>query len=197
MLSQKSDALVERLFDRLVLIFGAQKVGAMWDGVEDRSEVVSIWAEQLSRFQPQTIGAALQSVIDSGREWPPTLPEFVGMCRDAAVVRSNAAGIPYQPTQTDQDVARANLDRIRSMLSRVGETGRRDPLHWARHPKSLQAVKLLVRGAQHDPRLRDILRGHVEDAGDRLPNDESIRYFTAVLERDHSLLSAESETPAR
>lgn len=190
-------ALVERLFDRFIGAFGAQKFGAMWDGVEERESVMHMWADQLSRFHQQTVGAALQSVIDSGREWPPTLPEFVALCRDAAITRSNAVGITYQPTPTPRDVAQENLARIREMLSRIGEAGRADPLHWARHPKSVKAVELMLRGAERDNRLREIVRGHVEDAGDRLPNDDAVRLFTAALERDHSLLTAENETPTR
>lgn len=194
---QKSAELVERLFDKLTLIFGVQKVGSMWEGIEDRSSVLRLWEQQLSRFHPQSIGAALQAVIDSGKEWPPTLPEFVEMCRQSAVGRQNAQAIGYTQDVTPQGEALQNLERIKSMMSRVGEAGRIDPMHWAKHPKSLQAVMLLVRGAKADNRLRDILRSHVEDAGDRLPNNESLRYFTAVLERDHSLLTAESETPTR
>lgn len=187
-----SAALVERLFDRLAMIFGAQKVGSMWEGIEDRSEVTRMWGQQLSRFHPQSIGAALQAVIDSGREWPPTLPEFVELCRQSAVGRQNAQAIGYTQDVTPQGEALQNLERIKSMMSRIGEAGRRDPMHWAKHPKSVQAVRLLVRGAKTDNRLREILRSHVEDAGDRMPNNDALRYFTAILERDHSLLTEEA-----
>jgi hypothetical protein len=184
------------LFERFGAAFGAQKVGAMWP-IEKHEQMRALWAEQLGRFAPDTLRAACQAVIDSGMEWPPTLPEFVELCRQSAVGRQNAQAIGYTQDVTPQGEALQNVGRVKSLLSRVGEAGRRDPLHWAKHPKSLQAVMLLVRGAKTDNRLRDILRSHVEDAGDRMPNNDALRYFTVVLERDHSLLTAECETPTR
>lgn len=38
-----------------------------------------------------------------------------------------------------------------------------DPLEWARHPRSKQAVELLISGAADDARLARIFRQHVAD----------------------------------
>ena len=112
-------AWVERLFDRFKVAFGVQKVGAMWQGM-DPAEVMAGWGQQLGRFPPDALASALQAVIDSGREWPPTLPEFKAICRDFHRPRQDEAQ-PSLPApgqgHTDREAARAQLERIRRMMA--------------------------------------------------------------------------------
>lgn len=114
-------AWVKRLFDRFKVAFGVQKVGAMWQGM-DAAEVMAGWGAQLGRFPPEALSRALQAVIDSGREWPPTLPEFVAICRDFHRPRQGESALslpaPGQ-SHTDREAARAQLDRIRRMMADV------------------------------------------------------------------------------
>ena len=42
-----------------------------------------VWADALGRFTGGTIAAAVRGLIDSGSQWPPTLPEFSEACRVA------------------------------------------------------------------------------------------------------------------
>ena len=115
----KSAALVERLFERFFAIYGAQKMGAMWADT-DLTEVKLVWAVQLSRFNPQSIKVALQCLIDSGREWPPTLPEFVEACRQSALGRKQqqvpALLAPGQG-KTDAETARREVAKLISALA--------------------------------------------------------------------------------
>lgn len=111
---------VDRLFARFLAFYGAQKVGAMWNGA-DVAEVKAVWGEQLGRYRPVTIGAALQKLIDSGNQWPPTLPEFVELCRLAAVEKHAgdrfalaAPGHGYTDTQTAKEI----LGRIKAAIRR-------------------------------------------------------------------------------
>jgi hypothetical protein len=117
-------AWVDRLFSRFLAIYGAQKVGAMWSGA-DLAEVKTVWGEQLGRFAPATIGAALLARVDSGDAWPPTLPEFVESCRQAANARraSDPRLLLAAPgeTFTDNETAKANLERVREMLAGIGK----------------------------------------------------------------------------
>lgn len=111
--------LVDRLFDRLTAIYGAQRVGAMWHGA-NIADVKAIWGGQLGRFQPQTIAAGLQRLVDGGDGWPPTLPEFVEVCRQAALGRQQAQDVAALPAPggafTDAETAKANIDRLQEML---------------------------------------------------------------------------------
>jgi len=116
---QNYAALVDRLFARFVALYGSQKVGAMWADA-DLSEVKMVWAVQLSRFNPQSIKVALQCLIDSGREWPPTLPEFIEACRQAALGRQQqqvpALLAPGQG-KTDAETAKREVAKLIATLA--------------------------------------------------------------------------------
>lgn len=107
---------VDRLFGRFSATWGVQKMGAMFP-TETHDEVRGVWAEQLGRFAPESIRAALQSVTDSGREWPPSLSEFVEACRQASVARQQHAPVKLLDLpRTSADQAHANVDRIKSLM---------------------------------------------------------------------------------
>ena len=112
--------LVERLFARFVALYGSQKVAAMWADA-DIAEVKTVWAVQLTRFHPQSIRKALQCLIDSGKEWPPTLPEFIEGCRQAALGRQQqqvpALLAPGQG-KTDAETARREVAKLMEALGR-------------------------------------------------------------------------------
>jgi hypothetical protein len=116
---QNYAALVDRLFARFVALYGSQKVGAMWADA-DLAEVKMVWAVQLSRFNPQSIKVALQCLIDSGREWPPTLPEFIEACRQAALGRQQrqvpALLAPGQG-KTDAETAKREVAKLIATLA--------------------------------------------------------------------------------
>lgn len=73
-------AWVDRLFARFVALYGSAKVAAMWANA-DVVEIKAVWSEELGRFDPEMLLLAMQVIVDSGREWPPTLPEFVAACQ--------------------------------------------------------------------------------------------------------------------
>lgn len=84
----------DRLFARFGAIYGVQKVGAMFSDASAKPEerdrriaqVRVLWEAQLSRFDERVrgeiIGKALQALVDRGDEWPPTLPQFIAICKD-------------------------------------------------------------------------------------------------------------------
>ena len=108
---------VDRLFARFSAAWGFQKTGVMFP-VESHEAVRALWAEQLGRFQPESIRAALQAEIDSGREWPPTLPEFVEQCRQSALGRSTSAPLLAGPAP-DRGAAAAQIRLIADKVAAV------------------------------------------------------------------------------
>lgn len=114
------ERLAERLFSRLVAMYGAQKIGAMWADA-DMAEVKGTWGRALAKFDPRSIGDALEALLASGREWPPTLPEFAALCRQASIARRNGQDAsvflpPPGAAFTDDDTARENVRRLRELL---------------------------------------------------------------------------------
>lgn len=117
-------AWVDRLFARFTAFYGSQKVGTMWVDAS-MAEVKAVWAEQLGRFEPGSIAGALQRLIDSGNQWPPTLPEFVEFCRQASVDRRAAQRFEALPapgaTFTDTETAKR---KVADLLADLGRSKR-------------------------------------------------------------------------
>lgn len=108
-------ALADRLFSRFVAMYGSQKVGAMWADA-DPEAVRDTWAAAIGRYAPHSIARAVAELLDSGREWPPTLPEFCELCRRGALARQQSQDLTALPapggTHTTRDEAGAILQRI-------------------------------------------------------------------------------------
>lgn len=77
----KSSALpeewIERLFARFEAMYGARFADS-WKGCDLRN-VKIVWAETLGSLSRDELSAGIAGCMT--REWPPTLPEFVKLCR--------------------------------------------------------------------------------------------------------------------
>ena len=67
----------EEIFKRMESHYGARWVDAL--GGFDRERVKQAWGEELAGFLPGEISAGLRAC--TLRPWPPTLPEFLLLCR--------------------------------------------------------------------------------------------------------------------
>lgn len=76
---------VERLFDRMAGLYGARFADA-WRGT-DPERVKRIWAEELAGFGGEEISRGVQAL--KTRDWPPTLPEFLKLCRPPSDPRAD------------------------------------------------------------------------------------------------------------
>lgn len=76
------DSWIERLFQRFEDFYGAKWAAQF--GSFPRDRVKRTWAEELSGFadMPEALAEALKAQKSS--PFPPTLPEFLGLCREAA-----------------------------------------------------------------------------------------------------------------
>lgn len=68
---------MERLFERLSGYYGS-KFGDLWRGC-DLESVKRIWADAFAGYQAQEIKRGLDACLT--RPFPPTLPEFLTLCR--------------------------------------------------------------------------------------------------------------------
>ena len=73
------DQWVERLFSRFEAMYGARFADA-WKGCDLRN-VKDIWAETLGAMSREELAAGVAGCM--GKDWPPTLPEFVKLCKAA------------------------------------------------------------------------------------------------------------------
>lgn len=70
---------VERIFGRMAAMYGA-RFADMWRGC-NLGEVKGTWAHSLTGYSADEIARGLQACTQ--HDWPPTLPEFLRMCRAA------------------------------------------------------------------------------------------------------------------
>lgn len=80
--SASPDVLVDRLFQKLHTMYGKHWAD-LWAGVPIDA-VKDEWARSLTGISPDAMRMALDSMMSSGKTFPPTLPEFVSLCRQFA-----------------------------------------------------------------------------------------------------------------
>lgn len=170
--------LARQVFARLRATWGTRFL-SLWRGA-DMDEVIATWSEALAGIDRERIQRAL--VDCQNAENPPTLPEFLRLCRAQPAGSDRTPQLEYLGTPTTREQARRNLARVHRMLGTIGENTRRDPMFWARRPLTALAVQRLARGAVTDHRLRTILLEHVDDGGTRCRSDEAVQALLALME---------------
>ena len=150
------DRWIDSLFERLESAYGSKWLN-MW-GNSNLVNVKSLWAEKLAGFSdnPKAIAYALDCLDE--HPFPPTLPEFLALCRKAPKPESKALPAPA-----------ANPEKAAEFASNVKAVTKstRDDLGWVRRPKSAMAfgylLKLVAEGDRHCEEILGELRtaGHV------------------------------------
>ena len=116
---------VDRIFAHLMALYGSRFLD-MWRGT-DLAAVKVMWAEKLGGFEsnPDAIKAALDALDD--KPFPPTLPEFLHLCRDAAR-RAPPTILALDHKLSAEDIAknRARIAAITEQLGRKMTAGSED-----------------------------------------------------------------------
>ena len=104
---------IDRVFATMIAHYGT-RFADMWRDA-NICDVKAVWAEKLGGFadRPDAIKYALGCL--EGREWPPSLPEFLADCRRAP--RPVTLALEHKPT--DEDMAR-NRERARKLIEDLG-----------------------------------------------------------------------------
>jgi len=155
------DSWIAKIFEQMSAMYGS-KFTTLWNGT-DAKAVKTIWAEKLGGFdsRPECIKAALNALDD--HHFPPTLPEFIGLCRNAARrIDDSTAAIEYKPSADD-------AARHREMSHKAVAAVRAkefDGLLWAKKPKSHIAMAWIYdakKKANRFPALAGIFDQLVKD----------------------------------
>lgn len=84
------------LFSRFQAIYG-NRAQTMWKDA-DPNEVRSVWADALASYEAVDVRKALEAMVGAYTDFPPTLPQFKALCRDARSARTQAAPkLDYDP----------------------------------------------------------------------------------------------------
>lgn len=106
---------VERIFAHMACLYG-RLFADMWAG-QDAETVKAFWGRKLAGFadHPKAIAAALDAL--DGRNFPPTCPEFIGLCRDA--LRRNPSGPALPAPGIDKVAAMARLAEVKRRFGKA------------------------------------------------------------------------------
>lgn len=94
-----TDDLVERLWERMTMVYGHKWTSAY--GLQDDGT----WLMGLGDVTPEQVGMGLEKCRTSAEPWPPTLPEFRAMCmpfKRATAAHNETAGRLPAPKVTPE-----------------------------------------------------------------------------------------------
>lgn len=148
--------VITRLWSRLEAAYGSRWMN-MWGNAE-LADVQELWAEKLGGFHDNlgAIGYALDCLDE--HPFPPTLPEFLALCR-----RAPKPQLPALPSPAyDHEKASAAAKEIEKIASKQKD----DDLSWARKPKSAMAFSSVLDLAKVERRFAVVVEqlreaGHV------------------------------------
>jgi len=92
-----NDKIMINLFERFNHIYGhkfASSYGESAINAKGLTETAKTWASGLRGVTGEQIASGLRKCINCGESWPPTLPEFVLMCKGK---EANEFGLDYIP----------------------------------------------------------------------------------------------------
>ncbi len=121
------EEIIAAVFAEMSALYG-KKFADQWSGV-DPETLKYVWSDKLSRYanRPEVIRKALNKC--DNLPWPPTLPEFIGLCSESSIeiAQSQAGGIWPPPrvladTRTDEEKEAHNkrqAELIDSLLQKM------------------------------------------------------------------------------
>ena len=140
---------VDRLFDRMQGFYGSLWVDRWRSGELDANgrdrgllNAKATWCIELGGFVDQS--ERIQKAIEACRscKLPPTLPEFMELCRQA----SPNVVLALPDPKVSQEVARERVAQLEAGVSKITGMAGRDHKKWARDiladPKSFPAVSV-------------------------------------------------------
>ena len=116
-------AWINRLFDRFAVMYGKHWLD-LWADVP-MADVKDAWRTELGGCTGEQIGAALKAC----GTFPPTLPEFLALCKPAPVPAAHRLFLPAPPRNPNREIRQNVKEEIDKLLDR---DRKRDPKDWAR-----------------------------------------------------------------
>lgn len=122
------EAWIDRLFDRFQSMYGRHWVD-MWaplpgNPLDVMRKVKAVWAEDLAGCTGEQIRRAIDH-CRANLKFPPTSPEFVGICRSFRERPENQVFLPAPRGEMDAEV-QAKVSEA------LGQPKKHDPRQWAR-----------------------------------------------------------------
>ncbi len=113
---------VVALWTRFTHVFGNRfesMYGPALDASGTLTPVALTWARSLRACSPEQLAAGLVACMESGREWPPTLPEFWKFCHPAPKPMMHRE-LPALPKKTSEQARAAGRRELAILRERLG-----------------------------------------------------------------------------
>lgn len=150
----------ERLIERFGVFWGKQKVLAQFGSTPQEIQLAKdAWEAQLRSVHPDVIKQVLEHIRRDPATWPPSLAEWIQLCKQFHRPEHSPA-LPPPP----KEITPEGQQIIESAVQQIRTSGF-DYLAWAKHPKSAMAILEIRRGAKDDRRLADLLAHHIATDG--------------------------------
>ena len=154
------DAWIEKLFQKFEDFYGAKWAAQYGDFPRER--VKRTWAEELGGFSGESIAKALDA--QKSGKFPPTLPEFIELCRDAArrIGTSSAPALTHKQTPEEVEHQRVMAKRLGDSIG-TGKIHDGIDTHWATHPRTAAHLAFIFDAADRDHRFKACIEQMVSD----------------------------------
>jgi hypothetical protein len=133
------ESWIDRIFERLSCLYGS-KFADMWRGT-DVHQLKTVWADKLGGFcdRPEIIRLSLESLDE--KPWPPTLPEFLEICRNHA----RRVGSETKRIEPPQLSIEERMERAEVLAAASAKQNSYDYRGWAKYLRReyLEGVHLL------------------------------------------------------
>jgi hypothetical protein len=94
----------------------AEMFGTKWTNHYGDTPLTS-WAVALADLTDRHIARGIRAVMDSGSEWPPSLPAFKAMCKAGEnLIPKFVAPLEKKPTEEERQEFVENIKKLREML---------------------------------------------------------------------------------
>jgi hypothetical protein len=91
--------------------------------------MLDAWQEGLEGVTGEQIKVALGEMLKAHPEWPPTLGQFLALCKPAPVPAAHRLFLPAPPRNPNREIRQNVKEEIDKLLDR---DRKRDPKDWAR-----------------------------------------------------------------
>lgn len=158
--ASSSERGIDRLFAEMEAMYGS-KMADLWAGT-DIERVKEVWVEKLKPFavHPGVVQGALKALDYHPN--PPTLPVFLGLCRDAMRhVDEPAKALPHKLTEEELERARVAAESAVKVVKPI--RGEAIDVHWGTHPAGHRHLKAIFEAAEKDRRFRPCVEEMVKN----------------------------------
>ena len=110
-----------RLWERMTQLWGHRHQSAWGQSVDangNLTDTADLWLQGLSRFTLSELGNGVNKMVEKGQEWPPTLPEFMAMCKPKRLAPYHKMAEALPAPVVDSAIAYAELKKIRALLNK-------------------------------------------------------------------------------